>query len=345
MAIAHVATEYVFSDFLLKEPSESKYKGVRLELAVDKIVTCIVVGLPLLLISLAFAQEVSVALFWRYTAAPHLFSDLTFIMEEFDRSYNSAIKLAKSMATNGVLDSSTAPPDTRSSLDLTEGYFKYPLAENYLKTKKASKGLIIKYLICRTMTFLILLFTCIYLGYYINLAALTDEFKCNIRTGVLKNDSLIPDFLQCKLIAVGVFQLLSYINLIVYVIVAPVIIYTTLIPVRQSTEFLKAYESLPTFGFMDTSSKFYSDFSLYLLFMEENLSELKSYKRLKVLEHVQQNGEGSLDIMYLLRNLGQVKTDAVDGKILHHHSNNKAARLEKENNATELKGKHFISRI
>lgn len=65
MAIAHVATEYVFSDFLLKEPSESKYKGVRLELAVDKIVTCISVGLPLLLISLAFAQEVSVGKYWK----------------------------------------------------------------------------------------------------------------------------------------------------------------------------------------------------------------------------------------------------------------------------------------
>lgn len=60
MAIAHVATEYVFSDFLLKEPNESKYKGVRLELAEDKLVTFIAVGLPLLLISLAFAQEVSV---------------------------------------------------------------------------------------------------------------------------------------------------------------------------------------------------------------------------------------------------------------------------------------------
>lgn len=60
MAIAHVATEYVFNDFLLKEPSESKYKGVRLELALDKLVSFIAVGLPLLLISLAFAQEVSV---------------------------------------------------------------------------------------------------------------------------------------------------------------------------------------------------------------------------------------------------------------------------------------------
>lgn len=60
MAIAHVATEYVFSDFLLKEPNESKYKGVRLDLAIDKLVTFVAVGLPLLLISLAFAQEVSV---------------------------------------------------------------------------------------------------------------------------------------------------------------------------------------------------------------------------------------------------------------------------------------------
>uniref|UniRef100_A0ABI7XNQ6 Pannexin 1 n=1 Tax=Felis catus TaxID=9685 RepID=A0ABI7XNQ6_FELCA len=60
MAIAHLATEYVFSDFLLKEPSEPKFKGLRLELAVDKMVTCIAVGLPLLLISLAFAQEISI---------------------------------------------------------------------------------------------------------------------------------------------------------------------------------------------------------------------------------------------------------------------------------------------
>lgn len=60
MAIASVATEYVFSDFLLKEQNQARYKNIRTELAVDKIVTCVAVGLPLLLISLAFAQEVSV---------------------------------------------------------------------------------------------------------------------------------------------------------------------------------------------------------------------------------------------------------------------------------------------
>lgn len=74
MAIAHVATEYVFSDFLLKDPTEAKYKGVRLDLAVDKIVTFLAVGLPLFLISLAFAQEVSVGecellILWGYTVS------------------------------------------------------------------------------------------------------------------------------------------------------------------------------------------------------------------------------------------------------------------------------------
>lgn len=60
MAIPHMATEYVFSDFLLKDQSQARYRNIRTDLAVDKMVTCVAVGLPLLLISLAFAQEVSV---------------------------------------------------------------------------------------------------------------------------------------------------------------------------------------------------------------------------------------------------------------------------------------------
>ncbi|KAI1903167.1 hypothetical protein AGOR_G00024420 [Albula goreensis] len=375
MAIAHVATEYVFSDFLLKEPSESKYKGVRLDLAVDKIVTYIAVGLPLLLISLAFAQEVSVgtqitcfaptnfswrqaayvdsfcwasvqrqdlyndetnhaplwlhkffpyilllvaillyipALLWRFTAAPHLFSDLNFIMEELDRSYNRAIKLAKSLASN--LDTSDAPVDSQSPLDLAEGCFKYPLVEQYLKTKKAARSLVVKYLICRVLTLVTLLLACLYLGYYINLASITDEFTCNIRTGILHNETSIPNALQCKLVAVGVFQLLSYINLVVYVLLTPVVVYTTIIPVRQSSLFLRPYESLPTFGVLDLSTSLYDDLSVYLLFLEENLSELKSYRCLQVLQLLQDNGDEALDTMCLLRTLGQVKTDIVDGK-------------------------------
>ncbi|XP_029950030.1 pannexin-1-like isoform X2 [Salarias fasciatus] len=361
MAIAHVATEYVFSDFLLKDPTETKYKGIRLELAVDKIVTFLAVGLPLFLISLAFAQEVSVgtqiscfaptnfswrqaayvdsfcwaavqqqanssplwlhkffpyillllaillyipALFWRFTAAPHLSSDLSFIMEELDRFYNRAIKLAKNLA---VLDSRDTPEDTQSALELTESCFKYPLVEQYLKTKRLSHRLVVKYLACRVLTLLILLLACIYLGYYIGLASLTDEFPCDLQTGVLRNDSAVPSAVQCKLVAVGVFRLLSFINLAVYVLLAPLVVYAALGPARQSSGFLRPYEMLPGFGALGVVTPFYNDLSIYLLFLHENLSQLKSYKCLQVLELLQEAGEEGFDTMCLQRTLGQVK--------------------------------------
>ncbi|XP_076837828.1 pannexin-1a [Brachyhypopomus gauderio] len=366
MAIAHVATEYVFTDFLLKEPtSEAKYKGIRLDLALDKMVTCVAVGLPLLLISLAFAQEVSVgtqiscfspsnfswrqaafvdaycwaavqrqdtgglplslhkffpyillfvavlvyvpALFWRFTAAPVLSSDLTFIMEELDRAYNKAIKLAKGLNSNHT------HLDNRSSeADLTETCFGYPLVEQYLKTKRFSRGILVRYLICRVITCLVLVLTCVYLGFYIRLSA-TDEFSCNIRSGVLLNDLSVPAAMQCKLVAVGVFQLLSYINLCVYLLLTPVCVYAVLLPMKSSAAFLKPYEKLPTLGVMEFRTRAWDDLSMYLLFLEENLSELKSYKHLKVLEHLN-DGEEQFDILLLLQTLGQVKTDVIDGR-------------------------------
>ncbi|XP_030634639.1 pannexin-1 [Chanos chanos] len=373
MAIAHAATEYVFTDFLLKEPtSEAKYKGIRLDLAVDKIVTCVAVGLPLLLISLAFAQEVTVgtqiscfsptnfswrqaayvdsfcwaalqqqekgslplwlhkffpyilllvavlvylpALFWRFTAAPQLSSDLTFIMEELDRSYNRAIKLAKRMAITGFTGDadSTRKDPVGSVSDLTESCFRYPLVEQYLKMKRFSFGILLRYVVCRVVTLLILVLACVYLSYYIRLSV-TDEFSCNIRTGILFNDTSVPAALQCKLIAVGIFQLLSYINLTVYALLAPVCAYAALVPLRKNTDFLKIYEMLPTLGVLEFSSMGWDDLAIYLLFLEENLSELKSYKCLKVLELLKNSEDGPCDTMLLLQTLGQVKTDAVDG--------------------------------
>ncbi|XP_042341526.1 pannexin-1-like isoform X2 [Plectropomus leopardus] len=369
MAIAHVATEYVFSDFLLKDPStEAKYKGLRLELAVDKIVTFLAVGLPLFLISLAFAQEVSVgtqiscfaptnfswrqaayvdsfcwaavqqqadssplwlhkffpyillllavlmyipALFWRFTAAPHLSSDLSFIMEELDRFYNRGIKLAKNLAS---IESKDTTEDANNALDLTESCFKYPLVEQYLKTKRFSHRLVVKYLTCRGLTLLILLLACVYLGYYIRLASFTDEFPCDLQTGLLRNDSTVPSAVQCKLVAVGVFRLLSYINLVVYVLITPLVVYAALGPARQSSSFLRPYELLPGFGALGVVTPFYNDLSIYLLFLQENLSELKSFKCLQVLELLQEAGDEGFDTMCLLRTLGQVKTDALDSK-------------------------------
>ncbi|XP_066442953.1 pannexin-1 [Eleutherodactylus coqui] len=398
MAIAHIATEYVFSDFLLKDPPESKYKGLRLELAVDKIVSCIAVGLPLLLISLAFAQEITMgaqiscfapssfswrqaayvdsfcwaavqqkhlshsdsgniplwlhkffpyilllvaillylpSLFWRFTAAPHLCSDLKFIMEELDKSYNRAIKAANSKSSKKESAASPTPSDnlSQSAWEISDGHFKYPFVEQYLKTKKVSYNLITKYLICRSLTLVIILLACIYLGYYISLFSLTDEFSCNIRTGILKNDTTLPSLIQCKLIAVGVFRLLSYINLIVYCLIMPFVLYTMLVPYRKRANVLTVYEVLPTFNIHQCHSKTYDDLCIFLLFLEENVSELKSYKFLKVLENLKNTGE-DFDTMQLLTTLGTVKTDAVDGKQTAFKT---ATQPPEGSNSTELK--------
>lgn len=170
---------------------------------------------------------------------------------------------------------------------MTESCFKYPLVEQYLKTKRFSRLLVVKYLVCRGLTLLILLLACLYLGYYVRLASLTDEFSCDLRTGVLKNDSMVPSAVQCKLVAVGVFGVLSQINLGVYVLLSPLVVYAALGPARQGSSFLRPYEMLPGFGALGSVTPFYNDLSIYLLFLHENLSQLKSFKCLQVGADVQ----------------------------------------------------------
>ncbi|KAL6115659.1 uncharacterized protein ACO6RY_00456 [Pungitius sinensis] len=360
MAIAHVATEYVFSDFLLKDQNQALYRSVRTELALDKMVTCVAVGLPLLFISLAFAQEVSVggqiscfaptnfswrqaayvdsfcwatvhthtlplwlhkffpyvlllvavlmytpALFWRFSAAPLLQSDLGFIMEELDRSYNRAVTLAKRMAT----------PDS----DPTEGCFKYPLVEKFLMTKRCTRSMLLYYLLCRGLTLVTLLCACIYLGYYLRLAPVTDKFGCLLREGLLAFDPGVPEKVQCKLIAVGVFYLLSLVNLVLFIALIPAVIYAGARPLFRTghARFLEIYQSLPTVSVLPNPTNQWDDLSLYLLFLEENVSELKSYKYIKVLELLKRRGDScgeDFNAIDLLQTLCLVKVDSVDGR-------------------------------
>lgn len=65
---------------------------------------------PYILLLLAVLVYVP-ALFWRFTAAPQLSSDLSFIMEELDRCYNSSIRFAKSLASSN-LDTKDAAEDS-----------------------------------------------------------------------------------------------------------------------------------------------------------------------------------------------------------------------------------------
>lgn len=64
---------------------------------------------PYILLLLAILLYIP-ALFWRFTAAPHLSSDLNFIMEELDRFYNRSIKLAKNLAS---FDSKDGPEESQ----------------------------------------------------------------------------------------------------------------------------------------------------------------------------------------------------------------------------------------
>ena len=59
MSLAHTAAEYMLSDALLPDRKGPRLKGLRLELPLDRMVKFVAVGFPLLLMSLAFAQEFS----------------------------------------------------------------------------------------------------------------------------------------------------------------------------------------------------------------------------------------------------------------------------------------------
>nr|XP_003417537.1 pannexin-3 [Loxodonta africana] len=59
MSLAHTAAEYMLSDALLPDYRGLRLKGLRLELPLDRMVKFVAVGFPLLLMSLAFAQEFS----------------------------------------------------------------------------------------------------------------------------------------------------------------------------------------------------------------------------------------------------------------------------------------------
>uniref|UniRef100_A0A8C0WG96 Pannexin n=1 Tax=Castor canadensis TaxID=51338 RepID=A0A8C0WG96_CASCN len=253
-------------------------------------------------------------LFWHFTAAPHLCSDLKFIMEELDKVYNRAIKAAKLLLLifDGLGEGPSYFSVPFSLWEISESHFKYPIVEQYLKTKKNSSNLIMKYISCRLVTFTIVLLACVYLGYYFSLSSLSDEFVCSIKSGILRNDSTIPDQFQCRLIAVGIFQLLSFINFMVYVLLAPVVVYALFVPFRQKTDVLKVYEILPTFDVLHFKSEGYNNLSLYNLSWK-NISELKSYKCLKVLENIKSSGQG-IDPMLLLTHLGMIKMDVIGGR-------------------------------
>ncbi|MXQ97557.1 hypothetical protein E5288_WYG002793 [Bos mutus] len=60
------------------------------------------------------------SLFWRFTAAPHVCSDLKFIVEELDKIYNRAIKAAKSMHDLDLRDGACPAPEVNENMGQRE---------------------------------------------------------------------------------------------------------------------------------------------------------------------------------------------------------------------------------
>ena len=98
-----------------------------------------------------------------------------------------------------------------------------------------------------------------------------------------KISSDVPAAFPCKLVAVGIFQLLSVINVCVYGVLMPVCVYSTLVPLRHThtRDFLSPFQLLPTLEVMNFDPA-WDDLSLFLLLLEANINQLKSYKCLKV---------------------------------------------------------------
>lgn len=92
------------------------------------------------------------------------------------------------------------------------------------------------------------------------------DFKCSAYF-------LTPSFSSCSLV-----------NLVVFIALIPTVIYASLRPLlcHSYTRSLQTYQLLPTVGVLPTPDDQWDDLSLYLLFLDENISELKSFKYIKV---------------------------------------------------------------
>ncbi|MGH0122686.1 UNVERIFIED_CONTAM: hypothetical protein FKN15_063543 [Acipenser sinensis] len=288
MSLAHSAAQYMLSDSLIPEGSgDSRLKALALELPLDRIIKFVSVGLPLLLVSMAFAREISFvmmympALLWRLLVMPCLGADLLFIIDELDKSYNRSVRLAQSILE--LQQNSPDPASFAAELERAkrERYFEFPLLERYLQAKKHSY-----FLVCMLFlrSFLLLLFisaACLYLVYFHLSAFLQDEFSCFVKTGLLRDEPWVPELIQCKLTGLLVFQVVSVANGAVYLLLGPLIFLGLLRLFCWDRRFLSVYEVLPALGLGTNLGCPLNDLNVILLFLSANVSQLRSYSRLR----------------------------------------------------------------
>nr|XP_055064229.1 pannexin-3 [Misgurnus anguillicaudatus] len=345
MSIANTAAQAMLSDALLRDSNGDRH--LELDLPLDKVIKFVSVGLPLLLVSMAFAREISIGpqiscfppnnftakqaayvdtycwdslmhhefdtdgnfeerslwvhkifpysllvmavmmyiptLIWRFLATPSLSSDLLFIIDELDKSYNRSVRLAQNILE--LKERTDDPLQFQAELERAKRmrYFEYPLLERYMQCKHGSYFLV-SMLFLRS--FLLLTFmsaSCLYLVYFHLSAFLQDEFSCYVRTGLLRDQPWVPELVQCKMTGLLVFQVISVANGAVYVLLGPIVLFSLLRLFCWDTTFLSLYEVLPALGLISGQKLGcpLNDLNVLLLFLRANVAQLRSYGRLR----------------------------------------------------------------
>ncbi|XP_076129775.1 pannexin-3-like isoform X1 [Alosa pseudoharengus] len=350
MSIANTAAQAMLSDALVRETGgDIRLRHLELELPLDRFIKFVSVGLPLLLVSMAFAREISIgpqiscfppnnftakqaayvdtycwdsimhhefdadgnfeerslwvhkmfpysllimammmylpALIWRFLAMPSLGSDLLFIIDELDKSYNRSILIAQSIVD--LREKASDPLEFKSELERAKQkrYFEYPLLERYMQCKHSSYFLVSMLFLRGFLLLTFMSAACLYLVYFHLSAFLQDEFSCFVRTGLLRDQPWVPELVQCKITGLLVFQVISVTNGAIYLLLAPIVLFSLFRLFCWDTGFLSLYEVLPALSLI-TGRKLgcpLNDLNVLLLFLRANVAHLRSYGRLRAI--------------------------------------------------------------
>ncbi|XP_021479489.1 pannexin-3 isoform X2 [Oncorhynchus mykiss] len=350
MSIANAAAQAMLSDALLRDGAGGSHIGhLELELPLDRVIKFVSVGLPLLLVSMAFAREISIgpqiscfppnnftarqaayvdtycwdslmhhefdtdgkfeerslwvhkifpysllamtmmmylpALIWRFLVMPSLGSDLLFIIDELDKSYNRSIRLAQSILE--MRQNTQNPLTFQAELERAKRkrYFEYPLLERYMQSKQSSYFLVSMLFLRGFLLLTFMSAACLYLVYFHLSAFLRDEFSCFVRTGLLRDQNWVPELVQCKMTGQLVFQVISVANGAIYVLLVPIVLFSLVRLFCWDTTLLSVYEVLPALG-LNSGHKLgcpLNDLNVLLLFLRANVVHLQSYGRLRAI--------------------------------------------------------------
>ncbi|XP_074466623.1 homeobox protein PKNOX2 [Sebastes fasciatus] len=350
MSIAQAAAKAMLSDALLQaSPGINRISHLELELPLDKVIKFVSVGLPLMLVSMAFAREISLgpqiscfppsnftikqasyvdtycwdslmhhefdsdgnfeerslwvhkmfpysllamavlmylpALIWRQLVVPSLGSDLLFIIEELDKSYNRSIRMAQNILD--MRQNTKNPLTFQAELQRAKKkrYFEYPLLERYMKCKQNSYFLVSMLFLRGFLLLTFMTASCLYLAYFHLSAFLQDEFSCFVRTGMLRDQNWVPELVQCKMIGQLVFQVISVANGAIYVLLAPIVLFSLIRLFVWDTTFFSVYELLPALDLINRRRLGcpLNDLNVLLLFLRANVAHLMSYGKVRAL--------------------------------------------------------------